>query len=450
MTTFDVDAIRSRFPALSLTHDGRQMAFFDGPGGTQVPDSVIEAVTRYYRESNANHGGTFPTSRRSDAIVDDAHAALADLLGVDADEITLGPNMTTLTFHISRSIAASFRPGDEIVVSGPRSPGERRSVDRGGARQRGDRPHLGAESRRLHAPPGGPRPAPQRAHEARRGRLGVERGRHDQPGRRGGEARARRRGVGVRRRGPRRAAPAARRPGGRRGLRRLLGLQVLRAARRRALRPARDRATGSRRTRSGPACASLRDRHRQLRGLRRRARRRSSTSPTSAFGTAARLPTGVATRAACRPAWPRSAAYETDLYRHLAARLGAINGVTIVGLTADADMERRTPTAAITIEGVTPARRGGAPRRSGHRRLGRRLLRHGAHGAPGPRAGRRRPDRPDPLQHAGRGRPPRRRARGARRLGLRASASGSCRSSRPVAAPTLGAASDCTTAGSQR
>src|SRR5258706_1036402 len=118
MTTFDVDAIRARFPALSLTHGGRPMAFFDGPGGTQVPESVIDAVSRYYRESNANHGGAFPTSERSDAIVDDAHAALADVLGVDADEITLGPNMTTLTFHMSRSIAAALHPGDEIVVSG--------------------------------------------------------------------------------------------------------------------------------------------------------------------------------------------------------------------------------------------------------------------------------------------------------------------------------------------
>jgi cysteine desulfurase family protein (TIGR01976 family) len=118
MAAFDVEEIRSRFPALSLTHAGRPMAFFDGPGGTQVPDSVIEAVARYYRESNANHGGAFETSRRSDALVDAAHEALADLLGVDADEITLGPNMTTLTFHLSRSIAASFSPGDEIVVTG--------------------------------------------------------------------------------------------------------------------------------------------------------------------------------------------------------------------------------------------------------------------------------------------------------------------------------------------
>src|SRR5258705_912732 len=118
MTTFDVDAIRARFPALFLIHDGRPMAFFDGPGGTQVPDSVIDAVSRYYREANANHGGAFATSERSDAIVYDAHAALGDLLGVDDDEITLGPNMTTLTFHVSRSIAATFRPGDEIVVTG--------------------------------------------------------------------------------------------------------------------------------------------------------------------------------------------------------------------------------------------------------------------------------------------------------------------------------------------
>jgi cysteine desulfurase family protein (TIGR01976 family) len=118
MTQFDVAAVRRRFPALQLTHDGQPMVFFDGPGGTQVPDTVIEGVTRYYRESNANHGGGFETSRRSDAIVEAAHEAVADLLGVDADEITFGPNMTTLTFHVSRSIGAALRPGDEIIVTG--------------------------------------------------------------------------------------------------------------------------------------------------------------------------------------------------------------------------------------------------------------------------------------------------------------------------------------------
>jgi cysteine desulfurase family protein (TIGR01976 family) len=118
MLPFDTDAVRTRFPALGLTQDGRPMVFFDGPGGTQVPESVIEAVASYYRTSNANHEGAFETSRRSDAIVEEAHAAVADLLGVDPDEITFGPNMTTLTFHISRSIGAALRPGDEIIVTG--------------------------------------------------------------------------------------------------------------------------------------------------------------------------------------------------------------------------------------------------------------------------------------------------------------------------------------------
>jgi cysteine desulfurase family protein (TIGR01976 family) len=119
MTTFDVAALRQRFPALSLEQDGRAIAFFDGPGGTQVPQTVIDAVGRYYRESNANTDGAFLTSRRSDAIIAEAHQAMADMLGAgDASEIKFGPNMTTLTFHISRSIAATMAPGDEIVITG--------------------------------------------------------------------------------------------------------------------------------------------------------------------------------------------------------------------------------------------------------------------------------------------------------------------------------------------
>ena len=118
MTTLDIDALRRRFPALAVPHGDRPLVFFDGPGGTQVPDAVIDAVADYYRTSNANHGGAFETSRRSDAIVEDAHVALADLLGVDADEIVVGANMTTLTFHLSRSIGAGLEPGDEIVLTG--------------------------------------------------------------------------------------------------------------------------------------------------------------------------------------------------------------------------------------------------------------------------------------------------------------------------------------------
>jgi cysteine desulfurase family protein (TIGR01976 family) len=116
--TLDVDALRSRFPGLAIEQDGRPVVLFDGPGGTQVPDTVIEAVSRYYRESNANHGGTFLTSRRSDALVEESRAAVGDLLAAaDPAEIKFGANMTTLTMHIARSLAATMRPGDEIVVT---------------------------------------------------------------------------------------------------------------------------------------------------------------------------------------------------------------------------------------------------------------------------------------------------------------------------------------------
>ena len=118
MPEYDVDAIRARFPALSIEQDGLPVALFDGPGGTQVPDSVIEAVSRYYRESNANHDGPFLTARRSDAMLEDAHQALADFLNAaDASEIKFGANMTTLTMHLARSITATMAPGDEIVVT---------------------------------------------------------------------------------------------------------------------------------------------------------------------------------------------------------------------------------------------------------------------------------------------------------------------------------------------
>ncbi len=118
MSQFDVNAIRRRFPALETLHGGRPMAFFDGPGGTQVPDSVMEAVADYYRTANANHGGAFATSERSDEITADAHLAMAEMLGASGpDEIKFGANMTTLTFHIGRSMGAMLQPGDEVVVT---------------------------------------------------------------------------------------------------------------------------------------------------------------------------------------------------------------------------------------------------------------------------------------------------------------------------------------------
>lgn len=118
MPTYDVEALRREFPALALTDAGRPIAYFDGPGGTQVPQRVIDAVVGYYTSANANDGGAFLTSARSDAIVHDAHEALADFLNArSADEIKTGANMTTLTFHIGRSIGATLQAGDEVVVT---------------------------------------------------------------------------------------------------------------------------------------------------------------------------------------------------------------------------------------------------------------------------------------------------------------------------------------------
>ena len=116
---FDVEALRGEFPALQRRGpDGRPVAFLDGPGGTQVPQRVIEAVSGYYANTNANAGGAFATSEASDAMVDEGRAAVADFLGAASpDEIKFGYNMTTLTLHIGRSIGATLRPGDEIVVT---------------------------------------------------------------------------------------------------------------------------------------------------------------------------------------------------------------------------------------------------------------------------------------------------------------------------------------------
>jgi cysteine desulfurase family protein (TIGR01976 family) len=109
---FDVAAVRRRFPALD-----RGLAFFDAPGGTQVPEEVVEAIAEYMRGSNANLGGAFETSRRSDLLVDEAHRAAAGFLGCSAEEVVFGANMTTLNFALTRALARELAAGDEIVVT---------------------------------------------------------------------------------------------------------------------------------------------------------------------------------------------------------------------------------------------------------------------------------------------------------------------------------------------
>ncbi len=115
---FHVDRCRRQFPALARQHRGRPVVYFDGPAGSQVPAAVPEAMSGYLLRTNANHGGVFATSRQSDAILEEAHRAVADLLGSqDADLVAFGANMTTLTFALSRALALTWKPGDEIIVT---------------------------------------------------------------------------------------------------------------------------------------------------------------------------------------------------------------------------------------------------------------------------------------------------------------------------------------------
>lgn len=117
-TGLDVAAVRDHFPSLRRTLDGRPVAYLDGPGGTQVPRSCIQAISDYLERSNANHGGAFAASVETDALLDEVHAAGADFLGAESgNEIVFGPNMTTLTFAMSRALGRELRPGDEIVVT---------------------------------------------------------------------------------------------------------------------------------------------------------------------------------------------------------------------------------------------------------------------------------------------------------------------------------------------
>ena len=114
----DLDAVRARFPALSrVGDDGRPLVLVDAPGGSQVPDDVIEAVSRHYRRGMSNTHGAFATSQETDDVIADARRAAADFTGADPDEIVFGPNATTLLLHVSRSFAKTLAPGDEVVVT---------------------------------------------------------------------------------------------------------------------------------------------------------------------------------------------------------------------------------------------------------------------------------------------------------------------------------------------
>ncbi len=116
-SALDLKWARSQFPSLAQTVNGQPAVFLDGPGGTQVPQRVIDAISDYLRCNNANTCGAYATSRHTDEIISDARTAMADFLHCAADEVVFGPNMTSLTFSISRSIGRELKPGDEILIT---------------------------------------------------------------------------------------------------------------------------------------------------------------------------------------------------------------------------------------------------------------------------------------------------------------------------------------------
>jgi cysteine desulfurase family protein (TIGR01976 family) len=114
---FDVHATRSRFPALAAREDGRPIAYLDGPGGSQVPREVLDAMQTYLERDNANLGGAFRASRASDGVIEAGREAIADFVGGHPDEIAFGANMTTLNFLLAHAVARTLEPGDEIVTT---------------------------------------------------------------------------------------------------------------------------------------------------------------------------------------------------------------------------------------------------------------------------------------------------------------------------------------------
>jgi cysteine desulfurase family protein (TIGR01976 family) len=111
------DEIRAHFPALNRRHGGRPVAYFDAPGGTQVPRVVAEAMSGYLLEHNANTHWAYPTSHETDAIIDAAREAVGELLNASPGEIVFGANMTTLTYHLARTLGRTWSPGDEVIVT---------------------------------------------------------------------------------------------------------------------------------------------------------------------------------------------------------------------------------------------------------------------------------------------------------------------------------------------
>ena len=412
MPEFDVEALRARFPALSIEQDGVPVALFDGPGGTQVPDSVIEAVATYYRTSNANHDGPFLTSRRSDAVVEEAHAALADLLNAaDPSEIKLGANMTTAHdapgalgrgARCSRATRSSSRRLDHEANVGPWR--ERRGGPRPGRADRRHPPRRRARSTSrpstpiLHERPklvafgwasnavGTINPVAElvhRAHEA--GSLTFVDAVHAAP-----HLPIDVQAVGTdflacsayKFFGPH-VGRAVRAP---RGARRAADLQA--AGRE---RPLRDRAPSTSRASPGRAAA--------VEYIAEVGRRFGAPFAGDFPGMTGRRLETHAGMAAIR-------AYEMPLFGRLLDGLEAIPGAKVWGITDRSRFAERTPTAAVTFAGHTPEDVATALGDRGIATWWGNFYAAGVVERLGLEPQGRAPDRPHPLQHGRRGGPP--------------------------------------------
>ncbi|MBL7860856.1 MAG: cysteine desulfurase-like protein [Cyclobacteriaceae bacterium] len=116
--TFDLNAVRNHFPSLLRTHNNQPLVYFDGPAGTQVPQRVIDAITYYYKNSNANSHGTFITTNETDRVIHHMRSCMAALLGAESEDcISIGQNMTTLNFSLARAMARILKPGDEVLIT---------------------------------------------------------------------------------------------------------------------------------------------------------------------------------------------------------------------------------------------------------------------------------------------------------------------------------------------
>ena len=282
MPDFPIDAVRARFPALK-----RGFAYFDAPGGTQACDAAIDAMARHLTEGTANAGGPFATSVETDQVSADAHAAMADLLGAQPDEIAFGPNMTSLTFAVSRALAREWHAGDELIVTrldhdANVAPWLQAAEDRGMTVRwldfdPGDRALVARRSRG----------AAQREDAAGRARRGEQRARHAQPDRRRLRARPReQQRPYLYRCGPVGPARRDRRHRARLRFPRLLAVQILRPAPGRAVdaQPASRPAPTRSARRATTARIASKPEHRRSRG-----KPACSARSTISNGSAARL-----------------------------------------------------------------------------------------------------------------------------------------------------------------